>query len=85
MTLSVDQMRADIAEVLQEDVSAVVAGENLVDVGLDSIRIMMLASRWSLPGAAIEFADLAEYPELMQWWGTVCERRLAAGRLRAAT
>jgi aryl carrier-like protein len=85
MTLSVDQMRADIAEVLQEDVSAVVAGENLVDIGLDSIRIMMLASRWSLPGVPIEFADLAEYPELMQWWETVCERRAAAERRQAST
>jgi bifunctional isochorismate lyase/aryl carrier protein len=85
MTLSIEQMRTDIADVLQENVSAVVAGENLVDIGLDSIRIMMLASRWSMPGAPIEFADLAEYPELMQWWETVCERRAAAERLRAAT
>jgi len=84
MTLTLEQMRADIADVLQEDVSAIVAGENLVDIGLDSIRIMTLAARWSLPGATVEFADLAESPELHQWWETVRDRRATVEGTQAA-
>lgn len=74
-TLTIEQMRADIAEVLEVDLASVVEGENLVDIGLDSIRLMALAGRWSTPEVRIEFADLAEYPELRQWWNQVSERR----------
>ena len=76
--LTLDQMRADIADVLQESPEVVVAGENLLDLGLDSIRIMALAERWSRPGVRVEFADLAERIELAAWWDVV-SRRHAAG------
>lgn len=75
--MTLDDMRRDIAEVLDEHPEAVVAGDNLVDLGIDSIRIMALAQKWSRPGAPIDFADLAEYPELQRWWDTVTARRAA--------
>jgi aryl carrier-like protein len=77
---TIEQMRADIADVLQEGVESIVAGENLVDVGLDSIRIMTLAERWSAPGARIEFEDLAAYPELNHWREVVGRRHAAASK-----
>lgn len=77
--LTIEQMRADIAEVLDEPLDTVVAGDNLVDIGIDSIRIMALAQRWSRPGARIEFGDLAAYPELQHWWDAVTRRHDAAG------
>jgi bifunctional isochorismate lyase/aryl carrier protein len=78
--LTLERMRADIAELLMEDASAVLAGENLVDLGIDSIRIMTLAERWSLPDCRIEFDELASYPELMHWWETVSRRRAQRGQ-----
>lgn len=72
--LTLERMRADIAEILQEDPDTITPGENLVDLGLDSIRIMTLAERWSRPGARIEFVDLVEETELMAWWATVSRR-----------
>lgn len=75
---TLDRMRADIAAVLRESPDAVVAGENLVDLGLDSIRIMTLAERWSGPSVRVEFEDLAEMPELNHWFDVV-SRRHAAG------
>ena len=77
--LTLEQMRADIADVLEEDPALIAAGENLVDLGLDSIRIMTLAERWSQPGARVEFGELAEYPELGRWWETVQRRRSGQG------
>ncbi|MGC4082779.1 MAG: phosphopantetheine-binding protein [Vicinamibacterales bacterium] len=79
--LTLERMREDIAEVLDESVDAIVAGENLVDLGIDSIRIMSLAQRWSRPGARIEFDDLAAYPELQHWWDAVAQRHATAERV----
>jgi bifunctional isochorismate lyase/aryl carrier protein len=76
--LTLEQMRADIAALLADEGSTVAAGDNLADLGLDSIRIMTLAERWSRPGCRIEFDDLAAYPELMHWWAIV-DRRQSQG------
>lgn len=73
-----EQMRADVAEILNEDPAEIRDDDNLVDFGLDSIRLMALATRWQTAGAAVQFADLAEYPQLLHWW-TLVERQRAAG------
>jgi len=73
--LTLDQMRRDIAEVLGESIESIVAGEDLVDLGLDSIRVMSLVERWSVAGTRITFEDLAEPAELQQWWTRVSRRR----------
>ena len=64
-----ETMRADVAEVLRVDETEVVEGINLMDLGLDSIRIMVLAQRWSdATGELVHVAPLAERPELGAWW-----------------
>ena len=42
--------------------------DNLVDWGLDSIRLMLLRQRWIDRGADVPFAQLAERPQLTHWW-----------------
>ncbi len=76
--LTLERMQADIADVLGEPIDTIVAGENLVDLGIDSIRIMTLAQRWSRPGARVEFDDLAAYPELRHWHDAVIRRHAEA-------
>ena len=67
-TLSPERVRADVAELLDCDPAGIAPEENLVDLGLDSVRIMVLVDRWRAAGAAaLEFADLAEQPELGHW------------------
>lgn len=67
-TLSPERVRADVAELLNCDPAGIAPEENLVDLGLDSVRIMVLVDRWRAAGAAaLEFADLAEQPELGHW------------------
>ena len=78
--LTLEQMRADVAEILGVEAEMVVDGENLVDIGLDSIRIMALAERWSTADARINFDDLAEYPEIVSWHQAVSGRHAAAHR-----
>lgn len=67
-TLSPERIRADIAELLGCDPAEIGSDDNLVDLGLDSMRIMVLVERWRAAGATtLEFPDLFELPELGHW------------------
>ncbi|QCX81423.1 Isochorismatase [Streptomyces sp. YIM 121038] len=67
-TLSPERIRADVAELLDCDPAEIAPDDNLMDHGLDSVRIMTLIERWRAAGAAtVEFPDLAERPELDHW------------------
>lgn len=62
-----DRVRMDIARVLQADPTDLADADNLIDHGLDSIRLMALVQTWQMAGAAITFEQLAEYPEITHW------------------
>jgi bifunctional isochorismate lyase/aryl carrier protein len=42
--------------------------ENLIDYGLDSVRMMALAARWRKIHADIDFVMLAKNPTIDAWW-----------------
>ncbi|WP_432483539.1 phosphopantetheine-binding protein [Kineococcus esterisolvens] len=66
--LTGDRVRADVAQLLGCDPADLDADEDLLDRGLDSIRLMTLVERWRRAGASgLEFADLAEQPVLRRW------------------
>jgi bifunctional isochorismate lyase/aryl carrier protein len=62
-----DRVRHDIARVLQTDPAELADTDNLIDHGLDSIRLMALVQAWQSSGAAVAFEQLAEYPEINHW------------------
>lgn len=70
-SLTLERMRADIAAMLHEDPAEIHDDDNLMDLGLDSMRAMTLASRWREAGAQIEFPDMAENATLEHWWSLV--------------
>ncbi|SDD25426.1 alpha/beta fold hydrolase [Actinokineospora iranica] len=61
---TVEGLREAVAEVLgvSPDPDA-----NLFELGLDSMRMMMLSVRWQAHGVEVPFADLAEQPTLSAW------------------
>ncbi|KAA6213415.1 isochorismatase [Streptomyces albofaciens JCM 4342] len=68
MALTLEQLRNDVADVLGEDPADIPADENLVDYGLDSVRLMALAGRWNRDhGIEVAVADLSEEPALEKW------------------
>ncbi|MHA5049159.1 phosphopantetheine-binding protein [Streptomyces sp. SD15] len=68
MALTLEQLRSDIADCLGEDPADIPFDENLVDFGLDSVRIMALLERWRREhGVEADFADLAEQPAIKAW------------------
>jgi len=68
MVLTFDSMRADIARLIGEAPEAIGADDNLMDLGLDSMRAMSLVLGWSEAGVELDFAMLAERPTLAGWW-----------------
>ncbi|GAB2783283.1 phosphopantetheine-binding protein [Streptomyces daliensis] len=66
--LTTDRIRADVADVLGEDPEDIPVDENLVDYGLDSIRVMTLLKRWREDhGTQVTFVELADQPAIERW------------------
>ncbi len=61
-------LRALILPLLDEDSEDMSDDENLIDYGLDSVRIMALATRWRKIRADIDFVALAKTPTIDGWW-----------------
>ncbi|MGI8932524.1 MAG: isochorismatase family protein [Phormidesmis sp.] len=60
-------LRQQLGELLQQPPQQVGVEENLLDWGLDSIRLMSLVETWRRKGAEVSFTDLAEQPTLSAW------------------
>jgi bifunctional isochorismate lyase/aryl carrier protein len=63
-TMTIETLRAQVVEVLGEPVAD---HDNLIDAGLDSIRLMTLVERWRADGREVSFVDLAERPTIAGW------------------
>ena len=48
--------------------------ENLIDYGLDSVRMMALAARWRKVHGDIDFVVLAKNPTIDAWWALLSAR-----------
>ncbi len=68
MTLTLADMHRDLADILQEDPAFIDVDDDLIDVGLDSVRAMALMERWNAQGAGLVFSALAERSTLRSWW-----------------
>ena len=64
-------MRQDVANILDVDLDEVDVDENLIFLGLDSIRIMTLHSRWKKIGIDIELAEMVGKNTIKDWWDSV--------------
>jgi aryl carrier-like protein len=78
--LTLEQMRADIARIIEADLDEVGDDENLMDLGLDSMRMLGLVVKWGQSGIKLEFSDLAEYLTLGEWWVVIQRLQKQAGQ-----
>jgi len=76
--LTLEEMRADIARILMLSIEDITPDENLMYLGLDSIRAMSLLEQWRTRGAQINFVDLVESTTLAQWWQLIQNKFTAA-------
>lgn len=69
--LDLERMRADVARVLECTPAEIGDDDNLIDLDLDSMRMLGLVLAWGNTGLTLEFSQLAEHTTLRQWWGVV--------------
>ena len=79
--LTKERMRADIAAVLHEEPDAVGDDNNLMDLGVDSLRALNLSLLWS-ETVPLEFSELAEHVTLAGWWAVVEAKQARARSAR---
>ncbi|WP_406589213.1 isochorismatase family protein [Bacillus atrophaeus] len=72
--LTQQAVRQQIAELLQESPADIADTDDLIDRGLDSVRIMSLVEQWRRAGAEVTFVELAENPTLENWWRLLSSR-----------
>ena len=72
--LTWDELHTALTEVLGEEARP---DDNLIELGMDSIRLMGLTGRLRKRGIEVRFAELAERPTLRQWWELLEERGAA--------
>jgi aryl carrier-like protein len=65
---TMEQMRQDIAAMIYVDADEIGDNDNLMDLGLDSMRAMNLLLLWQERGVNLAFSDLAASPTLSSWW-----------------
>lgn len=68
VVVSPAQLRAQVLPLLDDDSDELEEDDNLIDFGLDSIRMMNLAAQWSRGGHVVDFMLLAREPTLAAWW-----------------
>ncbi|SFI79196.1 MULTISPECIES: isochorismatase family protein [unclassified Bacillus (in: firmicutes)] len=65
---TLQRVREQVAELLRESPSAIGEDEDLLNRGMDSVRIMNLVEKWRQMGVEVTFADLAERPTISEWF-----------------
>ena len=69
--LSLNVLQSDVAETLGVSYEEIDVNENLIFMGLDSMRAMTLVEKWNKQGANVSFAQLIEAVSLQEWWQAI--------------
>ncbi|HSA52868.1 MAG TPA: amino acid adenylation domain-containing protein, partial [Yinghuangia sp.] len=67
MRLTAEELRRDVAQLLDVEPGTVRDEDDLITHGLDSLRLMRLAGGWRRRGVEVTFADLAATPSVGAW------------------
>jgi aryl carrier-like protein len=72
---TIEVLRRDIARMIHVDPSEIGDGDNLMDLGLDSMRAMTLVLSWEQQGIKLDFSQLAANVTLAGWWAVVVRQQ----------
>ncbi|MFD3534700.1 amino acid adenylation domain-containing protein [Streptomyces sp. NPDC058664] len=83
--LSIDDLRRVVTELLGSGAETPGDQDNLIELGLDSLKLMRIADRCRRTGLDIGFADLARRPTLAGWSDLLTEAEGAAAAAAPAS
>lgn len=72
---TIEMLRRDIARMIHVDPSEIGDGDNLMDLGLDSMRAMTLVLSWEQQGIKLDFSQLAANVTFAGWWAVVARQQ----------
>ncbi len=72
--LNHDSIKQDISEVLMLPITEIHNNDNLMYLGLDSIRLMALIEKWQSQKIDINFTDLGGSSTVTDWWEIIQEK-----------
>ena len=76
---TLEELRAAVAELLEVERSAVGDEDDLLRLGMDSLRMMRLVNRWRREGVRVSSRVLAGEPTLAAWASHLDALRAKAG------
>ena len=68
---TLERMRADVARMLREDPENIGLDDNLMDWGLDSMRLLDLVMSWNAAGLNIVAMEIGAETSLNGWWRVI--------------
>ncbi|MEE3922532.1 condensation domain-containing protein [Micromonospora sp. BRA006-A] len=83
--LTLDRVRADIGAAVGDTDALDASDGDLIACGLDSLKVMRLASRWRAAGVDVKYAELMERPTLAGWMDLLTARQAPAPATAAPT
>ncbi len=68
---TLERMRADVARMLREDPENIGLDDDLMDWGLDSMRLLDLVMSWNAAGLNIDVMEIGAETSLNGWWRVI--------------
>ncbi|MFT3778755.1 MAG: phosphopantetheine-binding protein [Ottowia sp.] len=72
---TLERLRADVARMLREDPEAIGLDDNLMDWGLDSMRLLDLVMGWNADGLNVDVMEIGAETSLNGWWRVIQQHR----------
>ncbi len=73
--ITLERLRADVARALREEPEAIGYDDNLMDWGLDSIRLLSLVMAWNEDGLGLDISEIGTETTLNGWWRIIEQRQ----------
>ena len=65
---TLERLRADVARILREPPENIGFDDNLMDWGLDSMRLLDLVMGWNAAGLRVDVMEIGAETSLNGWW-----------------
>ncbi len=70
-----DELRAEIARMINDRPDQVGSDDDLMDLGLDSLRLLDLVTGWNEAGLKLDISELAGQMTLDRMWQVISARQ----------